>query len=234
MRLRDISERVREVMEGAPEELLMSGEAHGLVQDIRDVQTAYRPIQASGKNAGVVSWLAFSFDPFIGLIEPFNIFPGRFWALTRMHRQPSGLPELVVHIARELPDSREPLAPDLYASFSNSPNVETTIKQIVDDSATLRFFHSGSLMEADRTILPAEFCLPGIEQAIPEGFIDDQIPGLIEDGKTKSVFLGDLVFYNQGRTADRRCLRTFLLNCVSVGVVYRYVRGIVRKSMDQA
>ena len=233
MRLRDVSERVREVMEGAPEELLLSGDVHGLVQEIGDVQTVYRPIQASGKNAGVVSWLTFSFDPFIGLIEPFNIFPGRFWALVRMHRQPSGLPELVVHIARELPDSREPLSPDLYASFSNSPNVETTIKQIKDDAATLRFFHSGSLMEPDRTILPSDFCLPGIEQALAEGFIEDQIPGLVEAGSTRQVFLGDLVFYNQGRTADRRRLRSFLLNCVSVAVVYRYVRGIVRKSMEQ-
>ena len=64
-------------------------------------------------------------------------------------------------------------------SFSHSPNVETTIETVEKEPALLRFFHSGNVLETDRSILPREFCLPGIEQALPEGFIEDGIPGLI-------------------------------------------------------
>ena len=54
---------------------------------------------------------------------------------------------------------------------------------------------------------------------------------MVEVGGATRVFLGELVFYNQFRTVDRAKLRTFVLNCVAAGVVARYVREIVKKSM---
>lgn len=232
MRLRDISERVRELIEVDPENLFGGQVSHALVQDIREVQTVYRPIATMGRKGGVVPWLTFSFDPFSGLIEPFNIYPGRFWALQRIHRQPSGLPELVTHVAREVPKASQQIHPDLYASFSNSPKVETIIKRTGKDPASLRFFHRGNLMLSDRTTLPAELCLPGIEPALPEGYVEDDIPGLVDLDDIPALFLGELVFYNGFRTPDRGKLRTFLLNCVAVSTALRYVRDIVRKNMD--
>ncbi len=231
MRLRDISERVREIIEVSPETLFGKNVMHALVQDIQEVQSVYRPIASGGRKAGVVPWLSFSFEPFSGLIEPFNIYPGRFWALQRIHRQPSGLPELVTHVARELPSASDPIEPDLYASFSHSPKVETVLKKTGKDPASLRFFHSCNLILPDRTKLPAEFCLPGIESALPEGYIEDGIPGLVDLDEQRMLFLGELIFYNQFRTPDRAKLRNFLLNCVAVSVVLRYVREIVRKNM---
>lgn len=231
MRLRDISEQVREAMETQSEALLGVEAAHALVQDIQDVQTIYRPIDAAGRKAGLVPWLTFSFEPFSGLIEPFNIYPGRFWAMQRIHRQPSGLPELVTHVERELPSASEPISPDLYASFSNSPKVQTVIRTLGKEPIRLQVFHKGNLMEADRTSLPAELCLPGLAEALPEGYPEDGVPGVVDLDGTPMMFLGELVFYNQGRTPDRGKLRNFLLNCVAVSVVARYVREIVRRNL---
>ncbi|MEE2787839.1 MAG: hypothetical protein VX589_10900 [Myxococcota bacterium] len=233
MRLRDASNRVREVMEGSAESLVGADSVHALVQNIGDVQSLYRNVESVGKSGGLVGWLTFSFEPFGGLIEPFSIYPARFWALQRIHSQPSGLPELVTHVARELPQPVETLRPHLYTSFSHSPNVETTIEEVSKEPITLRFFHSGNVLETDRSRLSREFCLPGIEQALPEGFIEDGIPGLVGDGDAQRIFLGDLTFYNGGRTPDRSQLCNFLLNNVAVGLVLRYVRDIVRKSMAQ-
>jgi hypothetical protein len=204
---------------------------HALVQNIDDVQTLYRSVVSSGKSGGLSGWLTYSFEPFGGLIEPFSIYPTRFWALQRIHKQPSGLPELITHVARELPAPIDVLKPHVYMSFSHSPNVETTIQTVEKDPALFRFFHSGNVLETDRSVLPRDLCLPGIEQALPEGFIEDGIPGLVGEGEEQRIFMGDLVFYNQGRTPDRGQLSNFLLNNVAVGLVLRYVRDIVRKSM---
>lgn len=233
MRLRDVSERVREQLETSFDTLFLQG-GHALVQDIQNVHTVYRPIASNRKRSDSVAWLTFDFEPFSGLIEPFKIYPGRYYAMIRVHRQPSGLPELVTHIARELPSASDALAPDLYASFSHSPKVETVVKKIAGEPDGFRFYHRGNLMLPDRKRLDAALCLPGIGAALPEGYVEDGIPGLVNLDETQMIFLGDLVFYNQGRTADRGRLETFLLNCVSVGLVARYVRGIVRKSMDTA
>ncbi len=234
MKLRDISEMVREIIEVSPDTLLNTDVAHALVQDIQDVQTVYRPIAATGKKAALLPWLAFSFEPFSGLIEPFNVYPARFWAMQRIHRQPSGLPELVTHVDRELPSASQPIEPDLYASFSHSSKVETLIRKTGKDPASLRFFHRGNLMLPDRATLPAEYCLPGIAEALPEGYPEDGIPGLVDVDGESVLFLGELVFYNQYRTPDRARLRNFLLNCVAVSTVARYVRERVRKSVRAA
>lgn len=234
MRLREISERVREVLETQPETLFGEDAVHALVQDIQDVQTVYRPIESSGRKTDLVPWLSFSFEPFAGLIEPFNVYPGRFWALQRVHRQPSGLPELVTHVERELPSASEPIWPDLYASFSHSPKVQTIVKQSGKDPVTLRMYHRGSFMEPDRSSLPSDFCLPGIAEALPEGYPDDGIPGMVDLDGEQVIFIGELVFFNQGRTPHRGKLRNFLLNCVAVSVVSRYVRELVRKSISEA
>jgi hypothetical protein len=231
MRLRDIAERVQEALELDPERLFGGGIAHALVQDIREVQVVYRPIEAAGKRSDLVPWASFSFEPFPGLIEPFNVYPGRYVAMQRIHRQPSGLPELVTYIDRELPNASAALAPQLYASFSTSNKVETVIRKEGTDPLTLRFYHRGSLIGSDREPLPAEYCLPGIGEALPEGFVDDGIPGLIELDGAPLLFLGTLRFYNQGRTADRPLLRNFLLNCVAAATAARYVRDMVAKSL---
>mgnify|MGYP007096624697 CR=1 FL=1 len=234
MKLRDVSEVVREIIEVSSETLLNTDVAHALVQEIQDVQTVYRPIAATGRKAALQPWLAFSFEPFSGLIEPFNIYPGRFWAMQRIHKQPSGLPELVTYVDRELPGASQPIEPDLYASFSHSDKVETIIRKSGKDPVSLRFYHRGNLMQPDRTTLPAEFCLPGIGEALPEGYPEDGIPGLVDLEGESVIFLGELVFYNHFRTPDRVRLRNFLLNCVAVSVVSRYVRDRVRKSMRSA
>ena len=231
MRLRDISEQVRELMEVHPEVLMGDSVAHALVQNIQDVQTLYRPTSVGGRRSALGPWLTFAFEPFNGLIEPFNIYPGRYWAMLRMHKQPSGLPELLTHIARDLPSAATHVEPDFFLSFSNSPNVDTIIRRVGKEPASLRFFHKGNLPLPDGTALPAEYCLPGISEALPEGYPDDGIPGPItpEGGET-SLYLGELIFYNQFRTADRAKLRNLLLNCVAVATVARYVREHVRKA----
>lgn len=235
MRLRDISEILREQIENGPEALFHGEVPHALVQDIRSPQIVYRPVAPATRKDQVLPWLALEFMPFKGLIEPFNVYPGRFWGLLRMHRQPSGLPELLIHVERDLPTASQTIHPDLYISFSSSPRVETIIHRHGKDPATLRFFHKGNLLQPDRSVLPADFCLPGFEEALPQGDEQDGIPGIVDDPKAgHSLYLGDLVFYNNFRTADRAQLCNFLLNGLAVGTVARYVRDIVRKSMGAA
>lgn len=231
MRLRDVSERIRDVMEGLPDDLLSVLPAHPLIGRIDDVQSVYRPVESSGRSGGVLPWLCYSYEPFNGLIDPFNIYPGRFWALHRIHRQPSGLPELITHIARELPSASRPLAPTLYVSLSNSPKVETRIKKGAVDGV-LEVYHRCNLMRPDRTTWPAEFCLPGIEEALPEGDPEEGLPGLVQLNGKRALYIGDMALYNQFRTVDRTRLRRFLLNCAAVGTALRYVREIVRKNLS--
>ncbi|MEZ4464468.1 MAG: hypothetical protein R3F60_05515 [bacterium] len=230
MRLRDISERIREVIETEPERFIGGQANHALIQEIQDVQLVYRPVAGASRKEELLPWLAFTFEPFGGLLEPFGAYAGRFWALQRMHRQPSGLPELLTWVGRDLPSAAEAIAPDLFVSFSHSPKVESVIRKRSGEDDGLVFFHTGALMEPDRTCLPAEFCLPGIADALPEGFVEDGIPGLVDLDGQPLLFLGDLVFYNGFRTVDRIRLRSFLLNCAAVGLVTRYVRDIVRKT----
>ncbi len=234
MRLRDISELVRAHIESDPERIFGGEIVHALVQDIQQVHIVYRPISSSGKKAGTVPWLVFNFQPFDGLIEPYNIYPGRFWAMQRIQRQPSGLPELVTHVERDLPGTHNPIAPDLYTSFSHSPKVESIIKRTSKDPAALSFYHRGNLMEPDRSTLPAEQCLPEIGLALPEGYPEDGIPGLVDLDGTQVIYLGELVFYNNFRTPDRAKLGNFLLNAVAVATVSRYVRQIVKKGISAA
>ncbi|MFZ4738197.1 MAG: hypothetical protein ACOYM9_19740 [Bradymonadia bacterium] len=231
MRLRDVSELVREPLENDPEALLGPDSGHPLVQDVQSVQTLYRAVAPSARRDAPAAWLAFSFAPYRGLIDPFNIYPGRFWGLVHMHKQPSGLPELAVHIARDQPGASQAIAPDLLVSFSNSQRVETDIVKEGREPATLKFFHKGGLPDGQGGLLPGEFCLPGFAEGLPPGDAAEGIPGMVEVGGATRVFLGDLVFYNQFRTVDRAKLRTFVLNCVAAGVVARYVREIVKKSM---
>ena len=172
MRLRDLSERVREVMDGSGETLVGADTVHALVQNIDDVQMLYRNVESAGKSGGLVGWLTYSFEPFGGLIEPFSIYPARFWALQRIHKQPSGLPELITHVARDLPVPVDTLKPHVYMSFSHSPNVETTIETVEKEPALLRFFHSGNVLETDRSILPRNVFSALTSSA--RGFIEDE------------------------------------------------------------
>lgn len=233
MRLRDISDRLREVLEGDPATFFGENMVHALVQDVQDVQAIYRPIAGASRKAGLQPWLTFSFEPFSGLLEPFGAYPSRFWAMVRMHRQSSGLPELVTFVSREMPNAREPIAPDLYASFSHSPKVQSVIRRRKEADA-LQIFHRGGLMTSTHGVLPIEQCIPGFGEALPEGFTEDNIPGLVDLDGVPMLFLGELLFYNNFRTPARPELRTFVLNCVASALVARYVRDSVTKSMDEA
>lgn len=229
MRLRDVSERVREVLEGDFEALFSEDGAHALIQDIKDIQSVYRPIGV-GKKPALVPWLSFTFEPFSGLIEPFNIYPRRFTAMVRVHRQPSGLPELVVHICRSLSKSSEAVEPSLYLSFSNSSRISTRIEKLSKEPLRLRFFHTGALMMLDRRMLPVDACLEGFGETLPEGYPEDHIPGLVEREGEEQLYLGELAIYNKGQTVDRKLLRELVLNCVASGVVARYIREQIRKA----
>ncbi len=228
MRLRQICEQLREIIEATPEELFGPETAHALIQEIDEVHSVYRQVAAS-KKRGPVPWQVFSFEPFSGLMEPFNVYSDRFWAMLRVHKQPSGIPEMLFHICRTLPSSSTPIVPDLFVAFSHSPRVETIVRQTGKDPISLRLFHKGNLVEVDRSTLAAEDCIPVIAEAFPEGYPEDQIPGLVEHGNQPMLYLGDLHFYNSGRTADRRYLSTFLLNCVAVSLVTHYARDLVRQ-----
>ena len=234
MRLRDISDLVRDMLESDTRPLFDRQVSHALVQDLADPQIVYRSVAPASRKEAIHPWMAFSFEPFGGLTEPFGAHTGRQWGLLRMHRQSSGLPELLIRVCRNLPAASATIRPDLYVSFSHSPRVETVIKKVGREPGILRFFHKGSLMEAERSTLPAEFCIPGFQQALPDGEPDDGIPGFMDDGKGQSlIFLGDLIFYNQFRTPDRNQARSFLLNCLGVAVAARYVRKIVRESLAE-
>lgn len=230
MRLRDIADRLESLIEGTAEPLLNDGVLHALIQEIRDVHMLYRPIQATGRKEQSYAWLTFSFEPFIGLIEPFNVHPGRMWSLVRMHRLPSGLPELAVSIVRDIPGTSTPVEPDLYVAFSQSPRVESVIQKVSGDADGLRLFHRGGLTDGDGGTLDRELCLPGFEVALPFGDVEDNIPGLITEGEKQMLYVGDLLFYNNYRTPDRVKVRNFVLNATAVAVVSRYVRDMVRKA----
>ncbi|MFN3197751.1 MAG: hypothetical protein ACE366_04955 [Bradymonadia bacterium] len=234
MRLRDIADRLENLIEGRAEPLFNDGVLHALVQEIRDVHMLYRPVLAAGRKSQSHAWLTFSFEPFIGLIEPFNIHPGRMWALVRMHRQSSGLPELAAAVVRDLPGTSEPVEPDIYVAFSQSPRVESVVKKMGRDPDTLHLYHRGGLPSKDQqSTLPRELCLPGFESALPAGDIEDNIPGLIEIEGSQQLFIGDLVFYNNFRTPDRNKVRNFVLNSTATAVVARYVREMVRKGLEE-
>lgn len=227
MRLRDISNLIRDLVEADADRFLDGSVPHALVQDVQEPQLVYRSAESTGRKSDLVPWLTYSFEPFSGLIEPFNVYPGRYWAMQRIHRQPSGLPELVTHVTRRLPSANESVAPDLYASFSHSSRVESIIKK--GEESSLLMFHRGGLMESDRSTLPRPDCIAGIAEALPEGFIEDNIPGIVDVDGEPAIYLGRLVFYNGFRTVDRVKLRTFLFNCTAVATAARYVRSQVRK-----
>jgi hypothetical protein len=232
-RLRDIADSVREQLAGAALANALGDSDHALIRDVKDVQVLHRPITTAARRVKSIPWLAYSFSPFEGLIEPFQIYPGRYWAFQQMHKQPSGLPELVTHISKEFPGASQSLAPHLFTGFSHSPNIETTVVEFSEEPLTLQFFESGALSRFDRTLLPSEFCLPGIAQALPQAYLEDDIPGMHGVGDELKLYLGSLIFYNQGRTVDRARLRQYLLNLTAVSVVLRYVRDAVDKTLCQ-
>tara|TARA_B100001093_G_scaffold489983_1_gene528636 strand:- start:422 stop:1132 length:711 start_codon:yes stop_codon:yes gene_type:complete len=232
--LREIASSVREQLanKALAERLICT--PHALIKDIKDVQTLHRPVITAAKRQKSIPWLAYSFTPFEGLIEPFQIYPGRYWAFQQMHKQPSGLPELITHISKEFPSASQALAPHHYVGFSNSKNIETSIKITSKEPLKLSFYHSGNLEKSDRTLLPADYCLEGLGLALSQADTADDIPGLHGEQNERSIYVGSLVFYNLGRTPNRSQLSHFLLNNAAISVVLRYVRDAVGKSLKTA
>ena len=71
--------------------------------------------------------------------------------------------------------------------------------------------------------------MPGIAEALAPGCEDEERAGPTDrDGAP--LYVGDLVFYNGGRTPDRKKMRRFILNNISTALVARFVRDIVRKA----
>jgi hypothetical protein len=228
-RLRSIADSVREQLAGAalPETIGVTN--HTLIEDIRDIQILHRPIVTAAKRRKSIPWFAYSFRANEDLISPFQVYPGRYWAFQQVHKQPSGLPELVTHISKEFPSASECLEPHFYVGFSHSPNIETTVDTVGLDPLHLQFFHSGSLRLADGIVLPGDYCLPRMRHALPTALVDEDVPGINGVGDARALYLGSLVFYNHGRTADKARLRRFLLNNTATALVSRYVRDAVCK-----
>ena len=147
-----------------------------------------------------------------------------------MHKQASGLPELITHISKEFPGASQALRPHLYVGFSRSENIETRLTIEDKEPLGLGFFHTGRLENADRSLLPKSQCLQGAELGLGIGSIQDNIPGLLNSNGDSQLYLGHLTFYNQGRTPNRGQLCNFLLNNTAVAVVLRYVRDALSKA----
>ena len=195
--LRDIARSVYDQLANASMEEALARTEHGLIHRIADVQTLHRPVIGAAKKHKSIPWLAYSFQPFDGLIEPFQIYPGRYWVFQQMHKQASGLPELITHISKEFPGASQALRPHLYIGFSRSENIETRLTIDDGDPLALGFFHTGRLEKADRSLFPKEECLKGAELGLGTASVDDGIPGLIDSADDPQLYLGHLTFYNQ-------------------------------------
>ncbi|MGC6417732.1 MAG: hypothetical protein ACON3Z_11485 [Bradymonadia bacterium] len=228
--LRDIARSVYDQLASASIAEALAQTEHGLIHRVSDVQTLHRPVIGAAKRHKSIPWLAYSFQPFDGLIEPFQIYPGRYWVFQQMHKQASGLPELITHISKEFPGASQALRPHLYIGFSRSENIETKLTIDDGDPLAIGFYHSGRLEKNDRSLLPKEQCLQGAELGLGMASIEDNIPGLLKTDDDCQLYLGHLTFYNQGRTPNRGQLCNFLLNNAAVAVVLRYVRDAISKA----
>ncbi len=232
IRLRQIAEQLDGILSTPPGDLLASvaGE-QTLLRAIEDAQVVYRRLDSPVHRGQVLPWLMFSFEPDEALLAPFKIYPDRYWVLIRMHRQTSGLPELLTHVSREQPSAEILLEPHLYVSFTQSKSTETLVDRCDDDGVVrLDYYHSASFILPDRSTLPSALCLPGMDDALGEGAVDAYVPGIVEH-ESHPLYVGSLKFYNSGRTPDRRLLGKFLLNNAAVAVVARLVRDVVLKSL---
>lgn len=234
MRLREVGERLGEVMEGAWDEIMSEEPINGLIESPRPLAVTYRAATTGAKTAGSVAWHAVEFMPNSRLIDPFRLYPSRFVALQRIHRQSSGILELATHISSELPGPNDVVEPHFYTAFSSSKNVETRIEAEKDNQDSFQFWHTGAIALGE-DVLPSEFCLPGFESALPGVELGDAAPGVLHrKGDAYGLNIGDLRFYNQGRTADRKRVANFLANNIAIAMVARSVSGLVRKSMTDA
>jgi len=233
MRLREVGDRLSEVLDGVWDDIMSESPANGLIVDPKALPACYREATTGVKKIGSVAWQVVEFLPHTSLIEPFRLYSSRFVALQRIHRQSSGILELATHISSSLPGPNEVVQPHFYTSFSSSKNVETRIEEAKDVADRFTFWHSGQLLSANGEPLPSDFCLPGFESALPIVELGDSMPGvLMGEGEPKGLNLGTLQFYNQGRTPDRKLVGQFLANNIAVAMVARSVSALVRKSME--
>ena len=234
MRLREVGERLSELLESAWDEIMSEEAANGLIESPKVLPASYRAATSGAKTAGSVAWQTVEFQPHASLIDPFRLYPSRFVALQRVHRQSSGILELATHISSELPGPNDVVQPHFYTSFSSSKNVETRIKEDKDNADDFKFWHTGAIL-AGAKLLPSEFCLPGFESALATVELGDAMPGLITDnGEPKGLNVGSLRFYNQGRTPDRKRVGAFLANNIALAMVARSVSALVKKSMPDS
>lgn len=234
MRLREVGERLGELLEGAWDEIMSEEATNGLIESPKVLPASYRAATTGAKTAGSVAWQTVEFQPHASLIDPFRLYPSRFVALQRVHRQSSGILELATHISSELPGPNDVVQPHFYTSFSSSKNVETRIQEDKDSSDAFRFWHTGAILTGT-DLLPSEFCLPGFESALAAVPLGDAMPGVIaENGEPKGLNVGSLRFYNQGRTPDRQRVSEFLFNNIALAMVARSVGGLVKKSMSDS
>ena len=234
MRLREVGERLSELLEGAWDEIMSEEAPNGLIEAPKVLPASYRAATTGAKTAGSVAWQTVEFQPHASLIDPFRLYPSRFVALQRVHRQSSGILELATHISSELPGPNDVVQPHFYTSFSSSKNVETKIVEDKENADDFKFWHSGAIL-AGNDLLPSDFCLPGFESALGEVALGDAMPGLImENGEPQGLNVGSLRFYNQGRTPDRKRVAAFLANNIALAMVARSVSTLVKKSMSDS
>ena len=233
MRLREVGERVEELIDSAWDELMLGPFSNGLLNEPKTLPACYRQATTGVKGAGSVGWQVLEFAPDASLIEPFRLYPSRYVALVRVHRQSSGILELATHISSIMPGPNESVKPHFYCSFSSSKNVETTISVGSEAPDQFSFQHTGALLDDSGQKLPAEFCLPGFESALPAVEALSNDPGLLfENDAAAGLNIGRLQFYNQGRTPDRRLIRDFIANNIALAMVARSVESLVKKSMS--
>ena len=235
MRLREVGERLNEVLDSVWDEIMSVPATNGLIEAPRVLPACYREATTGVKNLGSVAWHVVEFLPHTSLIEPFRLYSSRFVALQRIHRQSSGILELATHISSTLPGPNEVVQPHFYSSFSSSKNVETRIEEDKDVADRFTFWHTGQLTSAKGQPLLSEFCLPGFESALPIVELGADMPGvMLGEGEPKGINVGNLQFYNQGRTADRKLVAQFLSNNIAVAMVARSVGALVLKSMEES
>lgn len=227
MQLRDTADIVKATLELDLGSWFGDTAVHALVQNVRDVQSVFRPVQTTSKKQSLEPWVCFSFEPYRGIVEPFNVNPGSLYAMLRVHKQPTGVRELIVHVDRDIPTADEPIIPQFYISFSRSEKVSTILRKEGDDPFTMRIFHTMELLNVDRSKLPLELCLPGFQDTFPEGYVEDGIPGIVDLEGAQRLYVGSLQFFNQGRTLDRVSLVNCLLNAVALATAARYIRNLV-------
>ena len=79
MRLREVGERVEELIDSAWDELMLGPFSNGLLNEPKTLPACYRQATTGVKGAGSVGWQVLEFAPDAALIEPFRLIRVATW-----------------------------------------------------------------------------------------------------------------------------------------------------------